>query len=278
MNQQFSVVRFNRLLGKYFTDHRGQLLAYTGLLVGCLVVLCAFVYSSFPGNVNDLRLPLYFLLGWVCWYVFTVQQTAVLNQKEQAINYLMQPASQLEKIVLIWTVSGLGFILLYHALFSLFDLAGVWFVNHRHWSLDQLKMIHWRNSPLTIVSFFDDDSFRRIPAQFWVFTALIHPFAMTFSLLIRRYTLPLVVVAAFALFTFGILSNNVLLHSLTGTEAFRSVLPFSGGIMESPFNQFDYRTVDLPQPLGNQLRYLVGITVLLLLYITAYVRLKEREV
>jgi putative flippase GtrA len=278
MNQTFSISRFGRLLRKYFIDNKGQLLANTGLLVGGLFVLILFAYQASPASVRQTRTILFFVLGWACWYVFTVQQTAVLNQKERAINYLMQPASQVEKILLIWLISGLGFVLVYSAVFALFDSIGISYVNNRDWTPEQLAMMRRQGSLFKLTPFFSGISLDDMPRQLWVFTGLLHAFALTFSLLVRRYTLPLVVVVAFGLLIFGVLGNNYLLHMLTGSNTISSVTPFAQANAESPVNQYQYRHVELPQPIGNQLRYLVGITAVILLYITAYIRLKEREV
>ncbi|MVM37717.1 hypothetical protein GO730_09080 [Spirosoma sp. HMF3257] len=275
MNQTFSIIRFGRLLRKYFIDNRGQLLANTGLLICSLFVLGAFVYQGSPGSVSELRYILFFMLGWPCWYVFTLQQTSILNQKERAITYLMQPASQAEKIMLIWLISGLGFRVVYLSVFGMLDAIGTAFVNNRNWSPEQVTVIRMQGGLFQLKSFFDEKSLSDIPAQLWVFTALLHSFTLAFSLLVRRYTLPLVIVIAFALIIFGTVGNNMLLHTLAGSSIMNSITPFAEAVAKSPSQ---YRTVNLPQPIGNQLRYLIGITVIILLYITAYVRLKEREV
>lgn len=277
MNQTFSVNRFGRLLRMYFIDNRGQLLANIGLLVGGLFVLTVFAYQGIPSGVDNQRYVLFFLLGWPCWYVFTLQQTAVLNQKERAINYLMQPASQLEKILLIWLVSGVCFVIVYVSAFGIFDAIGVSYVNNRDWSPKELNMIKMVGSSLEIQSIFSDKA-KNMPSQMWVLTVLLHPFTMAFSLLIRRYTLPVVVVIAFGLIIFGYISNNSLLHTLIGSDVVNSVSPFMQGTATSPTNRYDYRSIDLPQPIGDQIRYVVGSLVVVLLYVMAYFRLKEREV
>ena len=278
MNQTFSTARFGRLLRKYFTDNRGALLANAGLLIGGLFVASVFAYQGSPGSVTEMRSVLFFVLGWPCWYVFTVQQINVLNQKERAMNYLMQPASQFEKIGLIWLISGVGFVLIFTSVFALSDSVGVWFVNHRDWSPEQIDMIKRQGGLFTLQPFFVDDHFGNIPAQLWAFTALLHAFTMAFALLIRHNTLPLVAVIAFGLLIFSHLGNNFLLHSLTGSGWISSVSPFAQATAQSPVNQYDYRTIALPQPIGDQLRYAVGVVAVVLLYITAYVRLREREV
>ena len=278
MNQTFSIARFGRLVRNYLIDNRGQLLTNISLLLGGFVVLSVFVYSGLPRDASDWRYPLFFVLGWACWYVFTVQQTTQLNQKERAITYLLKPASQVEKMALIWLISGLGFIIVFLSIFSFFDAIGVWFVNHRDWSSEQLERIRLRGSPLKIVSFFDETFMRDVPTILWVFTALLHSFTLAFALLIRRHTLSMVVIIAFALIVFGFLANNFFFHALTGAKGPSIMTPFGSAMVESPVKDYQYRTINLPQPLGSQLRYIVGITVIVLLYITAYVRLKEREV
>ncbi|QDK80449.1 hypothetical protein EXU85_18295 [Spirosoma sp. KCTC 42546] len=278
MNQIVSITRFGRLLRKYLIDSRGQLLANLGLLIGALFVLGVIIYQSSPVEVNNIRSILFFVLGWPCWYIFTVQQTTVLNQREKAINYLMLPASQLEKVTLVWLVSGVGFVVIYVSLFCVLDKIGVSFVNNRHWTPEQLAMINRQGGLLKINPFFDGKNLRDVPTELWVYTALLHPFSMAFSLLLRRYTVPLVVVVAFTLIIIGWMGNNSLLHNLTGSGTIRSATPFAEAIVESPLNQYAYRKVKLPQPMSNQLRYVLGSLVIVLLYITAYVRLKEREV
>ncbi len=278
MNQTFSLSRFGRLLRNYFTDNRGQLLANLALLVGGLFVSGALAYQGIPAAVSDQRRLLFFLLGWACWYVFTVQQTAAINQKERAINYFMQPASQVEKILLIWLISGVGFVLVYLSVFTLFDTVWVSYVNNRDWSPEQLDMIRHQGNLYELDPIFGDKRMVDTPKQLWVLTALLHPFTMAFSLLVRRYTLPLVVVIAFALLIFSYFGNNFLLHALAGSEKIGSPSPFMDASATSPIDQHQYRRISIAQPVGNQIRYAVGILAVVLLYITAYFRLKEREV
>ena len=55
------------------------------------------------------------------------------------------------------------------------------------------------------------------------------------------------------------------------------MFPFQDAHAESPANN-GWRQVNLLQPVGNKIRYAVGIVAVVLLYVTAYFRLKEREV
>ena len=276
MNQTFSLTRFGRLLRIYFLDNRSSLLTNIALLVGGLSVLSVFFYSNgYPGGVDAQRYILLYFIGWAAWYVFTVQQVAVLNEKERSINYLLRPASLLEKYLLIVLVSGVGFLIVYALTFLLIDAVGVSYVNHRHWTVNQLAMIRRAGSPLTIKPVYESHQLRDIPTTIWVFTALLHSTALTLALLIRRYALPLIVVLVVGLLVIGFVANQYIMTGALGESDVYKGFPFAD-LAVSRKNVV--RQVALPQPIGNQLRYGVGILVIVLLYITAYFRLKEREV
>lgn len=275
MNQTFSITRFGRLTRKHFTDNRGQLLSNVAVLIAGLIILATVIYTGkYPQAVERTRQIPFFFIGWAAWYVFTWQQTETLNQKERAITYLLQPASRLEKITLIWLLSGVGFLLVYALVFTVIDGVGVSYVNQLKWTPAQQKMV----GSYQLVSWYKSDEFFKAPLMIWVLSALLHPVALAFLLSIRRFTLPLVAVLAFCFFIGGMFLNSAILSSLTGSDSASYVIPFSNFWAQPLTGESFYRTVSLPQPLGNQIRYVVGVTAVVLLYIIAYFRLKEREV
>lgn len=276
MNQTFSLPRFGRLLRKYFVDNRGQLSAGLALLIGLMIALTVVFYGSLPFAVDRNRPIPCFFLGWAAWYVFTWQQTDVLNHKERSLNYLLQPASQLEKFVLLWLVSGVGFLAVYVLIFTVLDSFGVAYVNGRQWSPAQLVQIRNAGGVLSIKPFYQSNVFWP-PTHILVFTALLHPLSIAFLLIIKRYSLPLVGVFFMVLLTAGYLLNSYLVHWLLNTSEPLSVLPFESAGVDAPTGSGS-RKIDLPQPIGSQLRYAVGIVAVVLLYIIAYFRGKEREV
>lgn len=277
MNQIFSLPRFGRLLRKYFTDNRGQLLAGLALLIGLMLALTVMFYSSLPFAVDRNRAIPGLFLGWAAWYIFTWQQTDLLNHKERALNYLLQPASQLEKFLLLWLVSGVGFLAVYSLLFTIVDSLGVSYVNGRQWTPYQLAQIKMAGGIMSIKPFYQSDNFWP-PAQILVLTGLLHPFSIAFLLFVKRYSLLLVGVLIIVLLAAGYFLNSYLLHWLLNTSEPLSAMPFESVGVDAPTSVGVSRKIGPPQPLGNQLRYVVGITAVVLLYITAYFRLKEREV
>lgn len=275
MNQTFSLSRFGRLLRTYLSDNRGALLVNFLLLVGILSVLSIFFYRNYPDDVDRNRYLIHFLIGWAAWFVFTGQEVAVLNEKELGIAYLLRPASLFEKYLLIVLISGVGFILVYLAIFTLVDALGVSYVNHRDWTPDQLFRIRSMGGRLHIEPFYLSETLTDIPKAIWVFTALLHPLTLAFTLLIRRFTLPLVAVVVMALAVIGTLGNDYFMNGLFDGVEIHSSLPFSNAVAIRDNNA---RQIALPQPVGDQIRYTVEIMVVVLLYITAYFRIKEREI
>lgn len=276
MNQTFSWSRFGRLLRTYFVDNRGQLLANLALLAGVLIVLAFVFYLDYPIIVDRNRSLLFFLVGWSAWYAFIWQQTDIFNHKELTISYLLRPAAHLEKFTLLWLITGLGFALVHVGLFTLIDAAGVAYVNSREWTSMHLSDIQQQGNLLKIKPFYASDNFWP-PTGVLVLTTLLHPFALAFLLFIRRYGLPLVAVLAIGLLLTGLFGNAIVMRNLFGAADIVQVVPFSRLSARSP-SGLEYRMVEIIQPIGNQIMYLVGCTAFVLLYITAYFRLKEREV
>ncbi|MBD2701280.1 hypothetical protein IC229_11575 [Spirosoma sp. BT702] len=277
MNQTFSFTRFTRILRKYFTDNRGQLLANLGLLIGVLVAVTIFLYRSYPREIDDMRYKIMLVVGWGGWYIFIMQQITALNEKQRAINYLMQPASALEKITLLWLISGVGFLVVFFAVYTLIDAIGIGFVNNRNWTPEQLNQIRRIGGLLELKPWYASKALVNIPVTIWVFTAIFHAVYMMLSFMLRRYTIALGVVLTLAIAIFTTLLNTSLIEFFTGNSTIRTAGLFSPVLLESP-DQTSWRLLDLPQPIGNQIRYLVAGLVAVLSYITAYVGLKEREV
>jgi hypothetical protein len=276
-NQTFSLTRFGRLLRKQFIDSRGQWLTNFALLAGGLTTLAALVYSTVPPEVDKLRIPLFFMMGWGAWYVFVWQQTDHLNQKERAISYLLQPASVVEKTLTLWLITGVGFVAVYVGCFLLLDAVGVAFVNNREWSMQQLDEIRMRGGLSYLKPFYESAELTDLPPFLWVLTGLFHSFALAMLLTVRQYALAIVAVLAFVLIGAGFFLNIWVANQLINPGNVVSGKPFEGVIIRLS-NPNSYYDLDLPQPLGDQLRWLVGVAVVLGLYIVAYFKLNEREV
>lgn len=277
MNQTFSLSRFGRLLRTYFGENRNALLANTAVLFVILIAFSSIIYRQYPTTVANSRYNILFIVGGAAWYIFTAQQVTVLNEKERAITYLLRPASLIEKWLQLVVVSGLFYLIVCLSLFTIIDSVGVWVVNHHTWKPDELKMIRENyGNQLTIDSYLNWNDIGELPRSFWLSAAFIHPASLALALLVRRYTLPLIPVIAFTfLFVLSIV-NKQLLQGLFDDQVLVSPEVFGNAFVEK--TNRSWRMVRVSKPAGDIIRYGVGLSAVLLLYVTAFFRLKEREV
>lgn len=277
MNQTFSLNRFGRLLRTYFVENRNALLASVAVLFVVLVAFSSVVYRQYPVSVANSRYNILFIVGGAAWYIFTVQQVTVLNEKERAITYLLRPASLTEKWLQLVVVSGLFYLIVCLSLFTIIDSVGVWFVNHYTWNPDELKTIRENyDNQLTIDSYLNWSDIGELPRSFWLSAALIHPASLALALLVRRYTLPLLPVIAFTFVFVLTFFNTQLLQGLFNDQVSVSPEIFGKAFVEKMNGS--WRMVRVSKNAGDIIRYGVGVAVVLLLYVTAFFRLKEREV
>jgi hypothetical protein len=275
MNQTFSLARFGRLLRKYLQDNRTSLLTGMGAVLVILATVAFFIiYTDYPSRVDNRRLISFLMILLVLWPLFTVQVTAVYNKREEGINALMLPASLFEKWLLLWLITGLGFLAWYTLCATLVDAVGTYYVNHRTWDPAVLKFLIRSKEPLQL-DLIDYSILNESPI--WAVWVLIHPFALAASLLFRRYTLVVGVFVGLVLFGGGLLVNSQILQSVVGSDQLINPIPF-GGLTVNRLSESQSRNLELPQPLGNLIRYGVCILAIALLYAVAFFRLKEREI
>jgi hypothetical protein len=276
-NQLFSLARFGRLLRKQFIDNRGQWLTNILLLAGTMIALALVAYQDVPTIVENRRSALFLVVGWAAWYAFVWQQTDFLNQKERAIAYLLQPASALEKMLALWLITGVGFLVVYVSCFVLIDAVGVRYVNNRTWSAILLQYIKISGGSKHISLCFDSDDFLDIPPFGWLLTAVFHGFALAGMLSIRRYALAVVAVLGFVMVAGLFFLNMGLANQLIGPGVVVSGIPFEGVNIQA--NTHDsYHELALQKPVSDQLRWVVAVLTAVALYVAAYFKLNERTV
>lgn len=277
MNQTFSSARFGRLVQKYLRDHGRELIIQAiALLIVMAVVLPAFCYKGPPESVQRSRAVGFLIMYMIVCPLFIVHVATVYNKKEQAISAFMLPASLFEKWLLIWLISGVGFALCFLGFFHLIDLFGTYYVNHREWPAETLAFFRQNEQPLTITLF----SLKNLLTfPIWAVWALLHPFALMCALLFQRNTLVIGVLLGFGVFLVVFLGNQSLAKIILGGQhTIANDFPFTGFRVMKGMNYAEGRTLTLPQPVSDIIRWSTGIAAFGLLYAIAYFRLKEREV
>lgn len=277
MNQTFSSARFGRLLRKFWYDNQRELLMQAAALFVVMAVGMLFLcYSSIPDSAEHSRAVAFLMISLVACPLFTVHVVSVYNKREQAISALLLPASIFEKWLLLWVVTGLGFVLCFLGFFHLIDAVGTYYVNHREWPDETLKHLKDNALPLTM-DYFAYDHLHEYPI--WAVWVLLHPFTLMAGLLFRRYTLVIGVLVGVTLFFTALFGNMYLAKFILGNKAIvANAFPFTDFKVYKEQMYGTGRDVDLPQPLGNIIRWTVGLLAFALLYAVAFFRLKEREV
>lgn len=276
MNQTFSSARFGRLLRRYWRDDRVGLTAALNALFLCqAATMFLIAYSSYPDAVQEIRPKGFLILSLMIWPLFTVAIASVYNKRNQGLALFMLPASLFEKWLQLWLVSGVLFIVCFVGFFSLIDVVGTHYVNHKTWSAEELRYIS-RNNISRTVELFDYADLLRTPI--WAVWVLLHPFSLAATLLFKKYPLVFGVGIGIILFWGGFYFNGQLLNLLVNNASSAKAFSFTGVWVYNEQLSANGRYLALPQPIGDIIRWGVGIAAVGLLYAVAYFRLKEREI
>ncbi len=232
-------------------------------------------YSSLPDSVQENRAVGFLSLSLMIWPLFTVAIASVYNKRDQGLSLFMVPASLFEKWLQLWLVSGLLFMVCFIGFFSLIDVFGTYYVNHKTWSAEELSYLS-RNNITRTVELFDYADLLHTPI--WAIWVLLHPFSLAATLLFKKYPLVFGVAVGFALFAGSLNLNGFALMSMLNLERLAKPFPFAEIWANNSKFPGPSRYLTLSQPIGDSIRWGVGIISVGLLYAVAYFRLKEREV
>ncbi|SHM22202.1 hypothetical protein [Chitinophaga sp. CF418] len=120
-NNVFSAGRFGLYMRKHLVDnYRIYGMSVIVLTVLLLIMLLLNLSDNFRVQPAISRLiPLYIIGMFLTGLIFTSLSFSELANKPQGIDYLLFPASQLEKYLSTLVVTTIGFLLLYHIAFYL---------------------------------------------------------------------------------------------------------------------------------------------------------------
>jgi hypothetical protein len=121
INNVFSAGRFGGYMRKHLVDnYRIYGMSIIVLAVLLLITLLLNLSDNFRIHPYISRLlPLYFIGMFLTGLIFTSLSFRELASKPQGIDYLLFPASQLEKYLSTLLVTTVGFLLIYHFAFYL---------------------------------------------------------------------------------------------------------------------------------------------------------------
>lgn len=260
MNNTFNFSRFVRLYQKHTVEHLKSYLLSIAVLAGLLLVCLGFVWY-----MNNARLSMrdqtsvfiFFYLG--CGVVFTSLTFSHLGKKKEAIPALTLPVSHLEKYLVSFIYTFVVYQMIFTGIYFLVD--GVLIAIGKPVIKGESEMIN----------VFDLD--QKIYIAFVIY-AVLHAFAFCGAVYFEKLhfikTAFTVLVFAFVL----VIINNLLINSIIKGHSSKGI-PFLG---TSLIEHDNYYKIQLH---GQGFAACVAaalIVTTVLLWATAYFKLKEKEV
>lgn len=267
-NNVFSPARFGLYMRKHLMDnYRLYAMSVIVLAVLSLILLLVSSTDNFSITASGL-VPIFFIMLFITGLIFTSLSFGELGNKPQGIDYLLFPASQLEKFISTLLVTTVGFLLVYHLAFYIAYLVMDAIVFTR-------KGVHIVND---LRNYMHDT-----PAYYWYYVWFIaQGFMLMGAVYFQKYsfikTLFLLTVFLGALY----LINSVFVFIFFGGQmrAWYEHAPFIGvntlhGVTkEDPGNTM----LIIPETLQKIFLFIAKYLLPPMLWTLAYVRLRDKEI
>ncbi|GAA4300359.1 hypothetical protein [Nibribacter koreensis] len=260
---QFNFSRFWRLFIKHTAEHYKFYLMATAVLAGIMALITTFVVTANPNPISlELQVILFAFILFASGSIFTSSIFSDLGDKKKAIATLSLPASHLEKYLVGWVYSTLIFFVVFLACFyAVFHLI--------------VPMDNWMGQEpqiLNVLSFDHDEQ------NILLVFLFLHAIAFWGSITFEKWHFIKTAFLFFVIMISLIFINENVMEGLIGREV-ENASPFSNVTF---FNQLaqdrrEYFKIELPEARKNLLA-IVPVGMALLLWLTAFLKLKEKEV
>lgn len=262
MNQTFNLNRFAMLFKKYTIENYKIYLMSTAVLAGILLLFMGFVSYQDNGHLPQaVQYSFFIAFLLIAGCIFTSMIFTDLGDKKKAIPTLTLPASSFEKYFVGWLYSFLIFQVVYVALFY---LSATIIVQLGHPGTPQQE-----NSVINLIA----NDYRPHPYYAFLIYTFLHAIAFLGAIYFKKMHF---IKTAFTFFicTFllGLINRPILAsmfdQSVDGTSIF-SPISISNGK-----SAYSIHAVSLPDYLGA----ILLSVIVLILWVSAYYKLKEKEV
>jgi len=259
MNNTFNITRFLLLFKKHSIEHAKTYLLSFVVLLGMVFLVLGFNSYTDHGLINGKTQQLSFIfIMLIGGSIFTSMSFIELGDKKKAIPFLSLPASHFEKYLVAWLYS--------YAIFQVIFIGGFYVVDY--------IVIHLGTTPVEesdkqISIFAMDDKF----SVCFVVYALFNGLTLWGAVFFEKIHFIKTAFIFFICLIILVILNNQLLNLFLGKGAEGSV-PFGG----AGFNEDTHFWRIYPDKSITQYsNYVMGLTALLL-WVSAYFRLKEKEI
>lgn len=258
MNDTFSFKRFIMLFKKHTIENANLYLLSAGVLMGLLFITLGLVAYTLGGVVPPTVQTIIFVFFMIfSGSIFTSISYASLGDKRKAIPMLTLPASHLEKYLVVWIYSFIIFQLVFVGIFYLADSI-------------VLNFGASDTNPVQLLNLLDKRYFAFI--AFAIYIAL-HAFTLWGAIYFEKLHFIKTSFAFFALLIVFVILNQPVLYLMIDKELLIN-MPFDSlRFMDNGHKQ------NIEQPINFDYYHLATVVVMaLLLWCSAFYRLKEKEV
>jgi hypothetical protein len=270
----FSLGRFGAYFKKHLIDnyrfYSVSVIVLAGLLL-FLLLLLTFNIASFDSYSN--MLPFFVAGMFIAGAIFTSLSFSELSGKPQGIDYLLFPASHLEKFLTTMLVTTVGFLLVYHLSFYIaFKLLDV--------------IMSMRHGRVAVNDLGDNITGDYIYAYYSWF--IMHAIVLAGAIYFRKYSLIKVlfclIVFLLALYLLNGLLTQLFFHNYK--VDWRQQVPFIGLNLNFPGvdssleenNSYHFVFITLPSKYQDCLLFIGKFLVAPILWTIAYFRLRDKEI
>lgn len=262
MNQTFNLTRFAMLFKKHTIENYKTYLMSAAVLAGLLILLLGVISYNTGGYLGQgVQFGVFMAFLLLAGCIFTSMIFSEMGDKKKAIPALTLPASHFEKYLVGWLYSFIIFQVVYVGIFYLITTVIV-----------QMGQPGTPQHPNAVINLFTND-FKPHPYYTFIIYTFLHALTILGAIYFEKLHFIKTGFAFFiAAFAFGLINkpimNSMINEKINGTTFF-SPISFTDGKQ-----YWTIHAVSMPDYSGA---IVLGLVVLIL-WISAYYKLKEKEV
>lgn len=275
-NNILSAGRFGAYLKKHLVDNYRFYLMSIVVVTGLLLLLLIFagIADVHFSHYSDL-LPFYLIGLYIPGLIFTSMSFNELGNKPRGIDYLLLPASHLEKFLTTFLITTIGFLLVYHLAFFLAAKVLDTIISIR-------TGVHMQDD---LTSRFNPDE-RMWSCYFWVIAQSVFLLGAVYF---HKYSLIktafFFIVFMLALYLIHALFAQIFFHKYM--DDWRTHFPFIGVNIDQGVHPtvrvsgeiyHNHVMLMLPEKIRDVLLFMVKYLLAPMLWTVAYFRLRDKEI
>lgn len=269
MNQSFSFQRWSLLVGKHWSENKKRYLLSFAALIGLLTIWFVFMMSVNQPLNNAMQFGTYFVALFGTGVFYASQFFRDLGSRSKGINYLLTPASTLEKLVCSLLYTVFCFFILFTAAFYLVDVIMVALSHTMDTSREYGNNVPYKAQVLNLFDFKRQSP--PIYELFLLFFGVQSAFLLG-SVYFSQYSFIKTAIAVFLLFLFIVFFEDKIMHIFFPGSFYRGLSSYR--IYVDGDND---KIVSLPAWINTVVMGLLHYSIPPLLWLVTYFRLKEKE-